>query len=415
MKFILALAIKNLFRYYKRTIITSLSIALGIALFISVDGMLKWANKMSIRNLKNYETATMKVGKNQFFEEEHYLPLDQTLKEKDKIVKVLNERNLVYTPEVKFMGNLINEVSGDAYPFVGFGIDPKSHKDVYKLEEKLFKGDFVNSGNEILISNYTANLLDVELGDYLIIEADTKHGLHNADAFKVIGLFGTPNPEVNKNNFFIPIETSDAFLEMEGEVNLISIRAEEKGKQLASTLESKVKSMGLQDVEVKHWRELAQNYIAVSQGDKGGTALILFMTFIIVTVGIANTMLMAVFERTGEIGMMRAMGTTRNEILLNFMFESAGIGFIGGVLGIGLGALLNWYLIEYGWDFSSMIGDLSFGYRTSAVFRSEWNPFIMIVGLVFSIVVSTIISIIPAKRALKMGISDTLKQVGKFG
>lgn len=415
MKFIFTLAVKNLFRYYKRTIITSFSIALGIALFIAIDGMLGWADKMSIRNLKNYETATMKIGKMKFFEEEEYLPISQTIKSKERIYELLNEAKLAYTPEIKFLSNLINEVSGDGYPFVGFGIDPKSHKDVYKLEEMVFKGNFVNNGNQILISKYTADLLDVELEDYLVIEADTKYGLHNADAFKITGLFETPNPDVNRNNFFIPIDAADAFLEMEGEVNLISIRAEEKRKQLASTIESKVKSMELKDVEVKHWRELAQGYLALSQSKKGGTALILFMIFIIVTVGIANTMLMAVFERTGEIGMMRAMGTTKNEIMLNFIFESAGIGFIGGILGIIFGALLNWYLIQHGWDFSSMYGDISIGYRTSAVFRSEWNPDIMFWGLLFSIAVSAIISIIPARRALKMGISDTLKQVGKFG
>jgi len=415
MKFILSLAIKNLFRYYKRTIITSLSIALGIAMFIAINGMLEWADNMSISNLKNYETATMKIGNEKYFEDEEYLPISETIKEKDKIYNILTEAKVDYTPEIKFLGNLINEVSGDAYPFVGFGIDPKSHKDVYKLEETVFKGDFVNKGNEILISKYTANLLDVEIGDYLIIEADTKYDVHNADAFKITGLFETPNPEVNRNNFFIPIEAADVFLEMEGEINLISIQTEKEGQQLASAIESKIKSMELEDLEVKYWRELAQDYLALSQTKKGGTALILFMVFIIVTVGIANTMLMAVFERTGEIGMMRAMGTTKNEIMLNFIFESAGIGFIGGILGIIFGALLNWYLIHYGLDFSSMFSDLSIGYRTSAVFRSEWNPDIMFWGLVFSMAVSAIISIIPARRALKMSISDTLKEVGKFG
>ncbi|MBN2541487.1 ABC transporter permease [bacterium] len=418
MKFVLTLALKNLFRYYKRTIITALSIALGIGLFIPTEGMLRWANNMSERNIKNYEMAYLKIGNSKFFEDEEYLPLDETVVGKDKIERVLDDMGLTHTPEVEFSGNLINEISGESYPYIGFAIDPQSHTEVYKLKGSVFKGRFIEQGNQVIISEYTSKLLEIDIGDYAIIEADTKYDLHNADAFQVVGIFETPNPEVNMNNFYIPLDAADVFLEMEGEVNLISIKGDINDNKLAGfadSLENKFHSMGLNDVEVKTWKDLSQSYLAVSQGDKGGTVLILFIIFIIVTVGIANTMLMAVYERTGEIGMMRAMGMGRKEVMSSFIFEAAGIGILGGLLGIIIGAGLNWYLIQYGWDFSTFFQDMSYGYRTSAVFRAEWNPGIMIIGLIFSMVSAAIISIFPAKRALKMSISETLKHVEKFG
>ncbi len=418
MKFILSLAFKNLFRYYKRTLITALSISLGIALFISADGLLRWANKMSIRNLKNYEMGNMKIGNTQFFEDEEYLPLAETVNNREAIERILEQKGFAYTPEIKFMSNLINDATGESYPFVGLAIDPKTHEKVYKLKSAIYKGNFIEQANQIIISKYTADLLDIELNDYVIIEADTKYDLHNADAFKVVGLFETPNPDVNMNNFFIPIDAANTFLEMEGEVTLISIKNDvddEKLVQSASTLQKELHSAGLTRMEVKTWKDLAQGYLAISQGDKGGTAIILFIIFVIVTVGIANTMLMAVYERTGEIGMMRAMGTTKGEIMASFIFESAGIGFLGGILGVIFGAGLDWYLIKHGWDFSSIFKDMSYGYRISAVFHAEWNPKMMLFGLLFAIICASVISIFPARRALKMSISETLTHVEKFG
>ena len=113
--------------------------------------------------------------------------------------------------------------------------------------------------------------------------------------------------------------------------------------------------------------------------------------------------------------MMRAMGMTDGEIILNFVVESGWLGLLGGILGIILGAIVNWYMIQYGWDFSKFMGEMSYGYRVSAVFRSKWNPDMMITALIFSTLASSIISIFPARRAIKQKIAETLKSAGKFG
>ncbi len=412
MKFVFKLGIKNLFRYKERTFLTCLSLAVGICILIFFNGMLEWADESSIRNLKKYETASMKIGNLAFFEEENYIPVDEVIKERGKIEKILNGKDLEYTPEIKFKANLINEITGDSYPFFGMGIKAESHKKVYELNEMVYEGTLPKSSKEILISKYTAELLNVGIVDYLIVETDTKGGAHNADAFKITALFETPNPEVNKNFFYISLDAANNLLAMNGDINLISIKAEQNEESLARELK---KEIDIEGITVRPWQEQAADYMDLSQGKKGGSSMMLMMAFIIIAVGIVNTMNMAVFERTGEIGMMRAMGMTDKEIILNFIFESGGLGLLGGILGLVLGAIVTWYLIRYGWDFSNYVGDLSYGYRVSAVFRSKWDPGMMITALIFSTVSASIISIFPARRALKRSISETLKSAGKFG
>jgi ABC-type lipoprotein release transport system permease subunit len=412
MKFIFKLGMKNLLRYKERTFLTCLSLAVGICVLLFFSGTLEWADEATIRNLKKYETASMKIGNTEFFEEENYIPVDEVIKERGKIEKILEEKGLEYTPEIKFKANLINEITGDSYPFIGMGIEAESNRKVYELEEMVYEGNLPRSNREILISKNTAELLNVEIGGYLIVEVDTKGGTPNADAFKVTALFETPNPELNKKFFFISLDGANHLLAMNGDINLISIKAEQNEESLARELKKEIKIEGM---TVRTWQEQAQDYIDLSQGKKGGSSMMLMMVFIIITVGIVNTMNMAVFERTGEIGMMRAMGMTNREIILNFIFESGAMGFLGGILGLILGAIVTWYLIRFGWDMSNYVGDISYGYRVSAVFRSKWDPGMMITALIFSTVSASIISTFPARRALKRSISETLKSAGKFG
>jgi ABC-type lipoprotein release transport system permease subunit len=412
MKFIFKLGMKNLLRYKERTFLTCLSLAVGICVLLFFNGMLEWADEATIRNLKKYETASVKIGNTEFFEEENFIPADEVIKGKEKIERILKEKGLEYTPEIKFKANLINEITGDSYPFIGMGIEEESHREVYELYEMVYEGSLPNNSKEIMISKNTSELLNAAIGEYLIVETDTKDGAHNADAFKVSALFETPNPELNKKFFYISLDGANHLLAMNGDINQISVKSEQNEENLARELK---KEIDIEGITVRTWQEQAQDYMDLSQGKKGGSSMMLMMVFIIITVGIVNTMNMAVFERTGEIGMMRAMGMTNREIILNFICESGAIGFLGGILGIILGAIVTWYLIRYGWDMSNYVGDISYGYRVSAIFRSKWDPGMMINALIFSTTSASIISTFPARRALKRSISETLKSAGKFG
>jgi len=412
MKFIFKLGFKNLLRYKERTFLTCLSLAVGICVLLFFSGLLEWADEATIRNLKKYETASMKIGNKEFLEEENYIPADAVIKDRKKIEKILNDKGLEHTPEVKFKANLINEITGDSYPFIGMGIEAESHRRVYELEEMIYEGNLPNSSKEIMISKNTAELLNVGVDGYLIAEVDTKGGTPNAEAFKVTALFETPNPELNKKFFFISLDGANHLLAMNGDINLISVKANQNEESLSEELKREI---NIEGITVRTWQEQAKDYMDISQGKKGGSSMMLMMVFIIITVGIVNTMNMAVFERTGETGMMRAMGMTNREIILNFVFESGAMGFLGGILGLILGAIVTWWLIQYGWDMSNYVGDISYGYRVSAVFRSKWDPGMMITALIFTTVSASIISTFPARRALKISISETLKSAGKFG
>jgi len=126
-------------------------------------------------------------------------------------------------------------------------------------------------------------------------------------------------------------------------------------------------------------------------------------------VGISNTMLMAIFERIREIGMMRALGMRKNQIRTTFIMEAGGIGFLGGILGVAVGVLLVWTLTTWGLDFRSMLTeDMDIGYRSEGIFYGVWNFGTMAKALVVGVLLSSLVAFIPASKALKMSITDAL-------
>ncbi|MCW8965819.1 MAG: FtsX-like permease family protein, partial [Candidatus Pacearchaeota archaeon] len=137
--------------------------------------------------------------------------------------------------------------------------------------------------------------------------------------------------------------------------------------------------------------------------------VMLFLVFVIAAVGIINTMMMAVFERIKEIGMMRAMGMRDVSIRIAFLFEAAGIGLIGAIFGLVFGSLINSYTYFIGIDVTGLMGNVEFGYRMINIFRSTWNPPTMIGAFFASIIFAMGASFIPSSKAIDMKVTECLR------
>ncbi|MCK4777247.1 MAG: FtsX-like permease family protein, partial [Actinomycetia bacterium] len=232
--------------------------------------------------------------------------------------------------------------------------------------------------------------------------------------FPVIGIFDCPNPYISKYNIFMTYENISTFLNVEDYATEIDIRIDgkllindEQLKEIKDTVNGAIRENG--KLTAVDWKELAADYLALSQTKKGGTNSILFLIFIIITVGIINTMMMAVFERVNELGMMRSLGMRDRSVLYTFIVEGIGVGFLGSVMGVLAGIFLNIVMIYHGIDLTSLFKDMDAGYRVTMIMRGIWNVDMMIIAIIFVVIFSGLISIIPARRALKMKIVDALR------
>jgi ABC-type lipoprotein release transport system permease subunit len=107
--------------------------------------------------------------------------------------------------------------------------------------------------------------------------------------------------------------------------------------------------------------------------------------------------------------MMRAVGMDDSAIRATMVFEAGFIGCLGSLCGLLLGAVATFCLVKWGIDMSGFYGDISIGYRVTAVFRGAWNPGTMAIAVVFGVLASMVIALLPARRALRLDIVQCLR------
>jgi putative ABC transport system permease protein len=408
MSFLLSLAWKNLSRYRRRTLITSGALAAGLLFFIFLDGWLQGAERESERNIIWYESGSAKVMTSEYLEDLKSMPLKHAIQDPAAVEQLLEGTGAATTRRTVFAGEIFNG-EGSLYVKV-IAVDPQSDGRIYRLAETVTRGRFLEPGDQgVLLGEWLADDLGTGVGEEITIRTRTRYGAFQTLDLIVLGVLNTPNPVVNKGTAFIPLDLADEALEMEGAVTEISLHfpewqnPEEKIRMLRQRLS------GLPGLTVESWKDLARDFLMIARAKSAGSSVLLILVFIIAAVGISNTMLMAVYERVREIGMMRALGMKDLSIRLAFLFEAGGIGLIGAVAGVGLGVVANWLMVARGIDMSSLMGHMDIGYRVTGVFRSAWHPQAIVGGFVFGVIAAMLFSIIPSSRALKMQITEALR------
>ena len=414
MKFLLSLAWKNLSRYRKRTIITASAIAVGLAVYLLSDSLLLGAEIDSERNLIWYESSSARILASGYWEERNQLPLKYTIEGPRLVLDELAARGIAATPRVVFQGELI--VREDPYPQDGsmrikvFGIDPERDDRVFRFRETITDRRYLQPGEEgVLLGSWLAEHLGAKVGFPVTIVARTRGGFYQTIDLPIVGIVSCPNPTVNRASVFIPLESADFYLEMEGGVTEIdvSLPLRDDADRWATEIAAVVRRFG--DLEVLSWRKPAADYVALAESKRQGSGIILLLGFVIAAVGVSNTMLMAVLERVRELGTMRAMGMGDRQIRVVFLLEAGGIGLIGSLLGVALGTPLVAWLVRTGIDYSSITRQMDVGYRIAGAFRGAWHPEAMVQAVVFGVLMSVAVAFIPTRRALKMQITDCLR------
>ncbi|MFP4153048.1 MAG: ABC transporter permease [Alkalispirochaeta sp.] len=412
---IAVLAFKNLFRHRRRTMITSGAVAVGLLMFILVDSILLGVEEESNRNLIWYETGAAQVIHRGYLDEREDHPLKYPIEDASAVEAELEEAGLEATSRIVFTGELI--VFRDPFPedgsvvITGYGIDPEDDDQVYRLPRTVTSGSFLRRGEHTaLLGSWLAEDIGAEVGYPITIVTRTQEGYFQTIDLEVGGIVTTPNPVINRNAVFLPEDIAALHLQMEGSATEIAV-AEKTGLTLDEiTGEMEMQIAGVPDLVVADWRTLGADAVAIAETKETGTGVILLLVFVIAAVGVSNTVLMSVLERTRELGMMRAIGMRDREITGTLLAEAAGIGLLGGIVGVVLGAGGVALLAEYGIDYGTMLRDASVGYRVTQVIYGAWNPPVFARAVVIGVVISVVTAFMPVRRALKMPVVDALRE-----
>jgi ABC-type lipoprotein release transport system permease subunit len=405
------MAFKNLARYKKRTMITAGAIAYGLMMFIVMQSLLTGINRESETNLRLYETASGRIMVPGYWDERESFPLKKSF-DPEILSPVLEKSGAAYSPRISFGGDLI--FYKDPFPVDGSiggrftAIDPEKDSEGLRLKDSLSEGEWLKDGEPgLLLGYWLAEDIGAEIGSTVLVETQTRDGYAQVFDLEVLGFLNCPNPEITRSGMFLPLSTANEYLEMNGDVTEMNVNFGGRSAESDfAALAGEVEKTGLQAVD---WRVLGADFFAISRAKAAGTGTIVFLILIIAAVGISNTMLMAVFERVRELGMMQALGMRRRQIRALFLWESAGIGILGGIYGVGLGALVSWPLAKWGIDYSFLLRESSFGYRIQGHMYGVWDIKSMIAAFAMAVGMAVLVAAFSTHRILKLDIPSSLR------
>ena len=411
------IAWRNVLRNKRRTAITAIVMTVGIGLFIMMDSMLVGMDRLTLDNMVDYTESLIKIRTPEYVDNIQGTPLEYGIPDPEAAMRSVlasDGRVSAVAPRAHFVATVSNYE--DSLPVLATVVDPVRDGKVLNLPEAIVEGSWLKPGENgtIAIGVGLAAQMGLGVGDYLIISASTVYDNINADEYRIGGLISCPMPDINNGGLFMSFADADRLLGTEGFVSEIIVASGRmpnikmmlgSSEDMASTI-----STTLPGLKVDPLGELARDYLAM-RAMKGKAGYFMIMVVLLIAgVGIVNTILMSVYARIREIGVLKAYGMSPNEIKRLFTLEGIIVGLLGSAAGTLFGVVLVWLMASKGISVAAMVGDIDMGgLPLNGTLYGEWNPATMVIGFIFGVLVSFIAARIPAKRAAKMEVTDALR------
>ena len=407
-KFLL-LAFRNVFRNRRRTAMTLLMVGGGVAALLLGGGYFRFMSQ-GLRE----STIRNGLGHLQIFTAEHFKRdevhvLDTGIENWRRVASVANAAPHVrgIAPRIEFYGMVSNGRKSSVY--MGSAVDPAAESGLGFNPNVVEGTNFTSNSKgdvQALVGTGLAKSMNVKVGDGLTLLAVTSDGALNGVDVQVTGIVRTGIADLDARYMRVTLDSAQRLLESDRVTNLVvGLDSTANTDAAYDALLPRLKGLG-QEMTMKKWLDLATYYKQVRGMFDGIFLFMGVIVFFMVLMASVNTLLMAMFERTREIGTMLAMGTPRAWIIGLFMAEATVLGVLGAALGVTAGNLLGMALNASGLHLPPPPG-----YTTPIAFRVLHIPGIMIGSSVMVVGSLAMASILPAVRASRLQIVEALSHV----
>jgi ABC-type lipoprotein release transport system permease subunit len=350
----LRLAWRNIWRHRRRTVIIVLAMGLSLALMMFYDGLIDGFNQAIAGNAVRVLGGNIQVhaaGYRQKVDSNPLLPLTD---DSAVVQAALSQPDVVAASRRIQTGGLVSNREG-AFPLSIIGIEPEAEAAVSLIAEHIVDGRYLEAADEdsILIGQGLAEALSLKVGDRLTMVGSDINKQNRQRTMTVIGIYDVGLPSFEKGSVYISLSEAQSLFNLRGQSTEVQITLDGVGSE--SAVVAALTPM-LPGYEVESWEK---NYpeLGSAVGQKNAVMDIFSVIIVVISgIGILNLLLMAIYERTREIGLLGAMGLKPRQIAATFILEGIMIGVVGVIAGIGMGLMINLSLGQVGMDYSQFAG-----------------------------------------------------------
>ncbi len=396
MNLYLRLAWRNVWRHKRRTIIIVLAMSLTLAMMMFYDGLMNGFTDAIYGNAVKVLGGNIQVHAEGYRAEANSTPL-LPLSDPQAVIKAAeaNPLTLAATQRIN-TGGLVTSREG-AFAVGITGIEPEKELKVNIIGQNVKEGRNLTSDDldNILIGKGLADAMGVKVGDRITLVGRSQHEQMRQRTMTVVGIFDLGLADIEKQTVYISLGEAQALYEVAGSTE-VAIFLERLGQESAVIDGMKP---GLPGYEIESFQA---NYpdLASAINTKGGVMNVFSVIIIAIAgVGILNLLLMAVYERTREIGVLGAMGLKPSQISLLFILEGIMIGLVGVAVGIVFGLAINGYLMKVGLDFGNLTSAASYMALIQSRAYPTWGVEKLLMRASMIAIISALAALIPAVEA----------------
>ena len=400
----LKLGLRNILRQRARTALTLAAIALGVASLILaggyVDDTLLQLRESTIRSRLGH----LQVYKAGLYDSGGQRPFDYMIDETKELQETIGRMPevAVQARRLGFSG-LASNGRGEL-PILGEGVEPDAEARIGASMTLLHGRRLAGSDRfSIVVGEGLAKALKVEVGGNVTLLLNTRGGAMNTLDFEVVGVFRSMSKEFDARAIQIPLTAAAELVDTDG-INAIVVLLHDTS-QTGRVRDNLAASLPIGRYEIKTWLELADFYVGAKAFYERQFAVLQGIILVMVLLSVANTVSMTLHERTGEFGVMRALGRRGVDVFRLAVVESAILGVIGSVLGASAGVVLALLISAIGIPMppgpGSEIG------VTAAI---QLVPSVIATAIALGIIGAVIASLLPARKAARIPVVDALRQ-----
>ena len=409
----LSLAMRNVRRNARRSLLTAAAMTLGLA-------VLMWTRAIADGAHESWVTGAVRIGTGHVAIEAPGFARSNSLTDRLTAAQLDAAETALRAPDVAplvravaprlTVGGLASSAAA-AVPVQIQGVDPTAEAVFNALPGSAVGGAFLAPGDRLAayIGVGLARRLALGVGSRMVLTAQSAGGEITGQMVRVVGTFRSGVPEIDEGLAYVPIATARSWLGTPGAATTLAVllRSSRDADRAARALRRLLPA----SIAVLSWQQAAPELASAVKIDDWSGYAFLVILFLIVALAILNAVLMSVLNRRREFGVLQALGLTGRDTGWVVFTEGLVLSAGSGVLGIVIGFSATWLLWRHGIDFSAfMQGDITFaGAVVSPIIVPEFHVAQVLLCLGATLVIGVLASLYPARQAERIDVAEAMK------
>lgn len=397
------LAFRNLLRNRRRTVLTLLSMLGGYLLVALLNSVEEGSYDQVLNYFTRDVTGHVQIIAPGFIERPN---LYRTVPANESLLNQLAEQSGVEAVTARLESSALAYGEEKSFPVAVTGIHPEREAQLSLLTEKLTAGEYLTSTVDAdglysaMIGHMVARQLSLTLGDELVLISQGADGSLANDLYRVVAIVGDAD-SAEARQVFLPLVAAQAFFVLPERAHRILIVGTDyrRASALSNQLALWAENTPLAEAETAPWQEVARDFYETMEADREGSVFASYVLIFLVCVGVLNTVLMSVMERTREFGVLKAIGTSPLRLFSLILLETQLLAFIACAIGFLIAFPANLWLTQVGFEMGEAIevsGILFSHYRGQMSVHVFTFPAMVIIGAAF------LVALPPGLRAARL-------------